>query len=148
MAAFLRSHGFVLVNAFNEEMDMNYANAVIYMVLCYGLIGGVVFVNYLTKTFKQYNCKVNAGYFVILLGILFSDQVLFNMNFLYPLSFVILLSKNETICVNEKLILSYDYELFFGDKSGTVQKTLIEPTKHLLDSFRKTHLRANFSLTI
>ena len=102
MAAFLRSHGFVLVNAFNEEMDMNYANAVIYMVLCYGLIGGVVFVNYLTKTFKQYNYKVNAGYFVILLGILFSDQVLFNMNFLYPLSFVILLSKNETICVNEK----------------------------------------------
>lgn len=102
MAAFLRSHGFVLVNAFNEEMDMNYANALIYMVLCYGLIGGVVFVNYLTKTFKQYNCKVNAGYFVILLGILFSDQVLFNMNFLYPLSFVILLSKNETICVNEK----------------------------------------------
>lgn len=44
----------------------------------------------------------------------------------------------------KKLILSYDYELFFGDKSGTVQKTLIEPTKHLLDSFRKTHLRANF----
>lgn len=66
------------------------------------------------------------------------------MNFLYPLSFVNSLSKNETICVNEKLILSYDYELFFGDKSGTVQKTLIEPTKHLLDSFRKTHLRANF----
>ena len=33
----------------------------------------------------------------------------------------------------KKIILSYDYELFFGDKSGTVKKTLIEPTNLILE---------------
>lgn len=44
----------------------------------------------------------------------------------------------------KKIIISYDYELFFGDKSGTVEKTLIEPTDYILDSFRNTRLKANF----
>jgi len=33
---------------------------------------------------------------------------------------------------NKKVILSYDYELFFGDRSGTVQKSLMEATNLLL----------------
>ena len=33
----------------------------------------------------------------------------------------------------KRAILSFDYELFFGDKSGTVQKTLIEPTNIMLN---------------
>ncbi len=32
-----------------------------------------------------------------------------------------------------KIFLTYDYELFFGEKTGTVEKCLIEPTNQLLD---------------
>ena len=44
----------------------------------------------------------------------------------------------------KKIILSYDYELFFGDKSGTVQKTLIEPTNFILDAMDSVNAKANF----
>lgn len=43
-----------------------------------------------------------------------------------------------------QIILSYDYELFFGFKSGTVLKTLIEPTNLLLDSMDKYGQKGNF----
>lgn len=46
--------------------------------------------------------------------------------------------------MKKNIILSYDYELFFGDRSGTVLKTLIEPTNLLLDQFEKSNLRATF----
>lgn len=44
----------------------------------------------------------------------------------------------------KKVILSYDYELFFGDRSGTVQKTLIEPTNQLLDAMDSVGFKGNF----
>lgn len=44
----------------------------------------------------------------------------------------------------KKVILSYDYELFFGDRSGTVQKSLIEPTNLLLDAMDVAGLKGNF----
>lgn len=44
----------------------------------------------------------------------------------------------------KKAILSYDYELFFGDISGTVLKTLIEPTNKILDKLDECGLKANF----
>ena len=44
----------------------------------------------------------------------------------------------------KKIILSFDYELFFGIKSGTVFKTLIYPTNILLDSMDKYELKGNF----
>ena len=44
----------------------------------------------------------------------------------------------------KKIILSYDYELFFGDKSGTVQKTLIEPTNRMMDAMEEVEARGNF----
>ena len=34
------------------------------------------------------------------------------------------------------IILSYDYEIFFGDKSGTIEKTLIVPTNFLLNKIK------------
>ena len=43
-----------------------------------------------------------------------------------------------------KIILSYDYELFFGEKSGTVLKTLIEPTNLLLHNMEEYGFRGNF----
>lgn len=44
----------------------------------------------------------------------------------------------------KKVILSFDYELFFGDRSGTVQKTLIEPTNQLLDAMDSVGFKGNF----
>lgn len=48
----------------------------------------------------------------------------------------------------KKIILSFDYELFFGDKSGTVQKTLIEPTNALLDTMDKAGLKGTFFVDV
>ena len=44
----------------------------------------------------------------------------------------------------KKIIFSFDYELFFGVKSGTVQKTLIEPTNLLLDCMESVGAKGNF----
>ena len=44
----------------------------------------------------------------------------------------------------KKIILSYDYELFFGDKSGTVLKSLIEPTNALMKQMEIVGFRGNF----
>lgn len=44
----------------------------------------------------------------------------------------------------KKIILSYDYELFFGDRSGTVLKSLIEPTNLLLDAMDSVGFKGNF----
>lgn len=46
--------------------------------------------------------------------------------------------------MKKKIILSFDYELFFGDKSGTVQKTLIEPTNKILDAMEAVGFKGNF----
>ena len=44
----------------------------------------------------------------------------------------------------KRIILSYDYELFFGDKSGTVLKSIIEPTNDLLEAMDLVGLKGNF----
>lgn len=44
----------------------------------------------------------------------------------------------------KSVILSFDYELFFGDCSGTVQKTLIEPTNAILDAMDSVRFKGNF----
>lgn len=44
----------------------------------------------------------------------------------------------------KNIILSFDYELFFGDKSGTIEKTLIEPTNQLMEAMEKVGARGNF----
>lgn len=44
----------------------------------------------------------------------------------------------------KKVILSYDYEFFFGDRSGTVRKSLIEPTNLLLDTMDPVGFKGNF----
>lgn len=43
-----------------------------------------------------------------------------------------------------KIILSYDYELFFGSRSGTIQKTIIEPTNKLMTVMEQNGFRGNF----
>lgn len=44
----------------------------------------------------------------------------------------------------KKVILSFDYELFFGDKSGTVLKSIIEPTAKMLEALESLGAKANF----
>ena len=44
----------------------------------------------------------------------------------------------------KQVILSFDYELFFGDQSGTVVNTLIRPTNQLLDIMEDCGFRGNF----
>ena len=48
------------------------------------------------------------------------------------------------MAMKKKIILSYDYELFFGEKSGTVRNSIIEPTNKLLDVMERNGLRGNF----
>ncbi len=42
---------------------------------------------------------------------------------------------------NRNLLLSFDYELFLGTKSGTVEKCLLEPTYILIDLFEKYNIK-------
>ena len=44
----------------------------------------------------------------------------------------------------KKIILSFDYELFFGYKSGTVRKSLIEPTNKMLDAMDQVGAKATY----
>lgn len=45
---------------------------------------------------------------------------------------------------NKRIILSYDYELFFGERSGTVLKSIIEPTNKLIEVMEQIGFRGNF----
>lgn len=44
----------------------------------------------------------------------------------------------------KRIILSFDYELFFGDNPGTVQKSLLEPTAQILDALDYAKGKATF----
>lgn len=44
----------------------------------------------------------------------------------------------------KKIIISFDYELFFGDEPGTVQKSLLEPTAMLMDAMEYAGAKATF----
>lgn len=46
--------------------------------------------------------------------------------------------------MKKKIILSYDYELFFGERSGTVLKSIVEPTNILMEVMEKNGFRGNF----
>lgn len=46
--------------------------------------------------------------------------------------------------MSKKVIISFDYELFFGDEPGTVQKSLLQPTSQLMDALEYAGARATF----
>lgn len=50
--------------------------------------------------------------------------------------------------MKKKVILSYDYELFFGNRSGTVLKSLIEPTNAIMDAMERVGFRGNFFIDV
>ena len=79
----------------------NYANASIYMYISFGVTGFVSFLIYIVKKWLRINTSY--GFLLIFLGIICSDQILFNGNYFYLVIFVLLTDK---ICKNEKM----DYE--------------------------------------
>lgn len=46
--------------------------------------------------------------------------------------------------MSKRVIISFDYELFFGDEPGTVQKSLLEPTAKLMDAMGYAGAKATF----
>lgn len=46
--------------------------------------------------------------------------------------------------MSKTIILSFDYELFFGDEPGTVQKSLLEPTEQLMFAMEEIGAKGNF----
>lgn len=44
----------------------------------------------------------------------------------------------------KNVILSFDYELFFGDRSGTIENTLIKPTYSILDAMDSCNMVGSF----
>ncbi len=48
----------------------------------------------------------------------------------------------------KKVILSYDYELFFGERSGTVKNSLVSPTDKILDAMETVGLHGNFFIDV
>lgn len=103
LSDFLQSNGIYVENEWGVAKNANYANAVIYSILSYGFLGLYFFVRYLIKAIKVN--KTDFGFVIYTIGILFSDQILFNMNFLYILTFLvtsqIVLSNNENIIYNK-----------------------------------------------
>ena len=91
LGEFLRSHGNYVFNKWGIEENTNYANAILYMLISYGLIGFIYTFRYFVKSIKKYRCDL--CFLVIILGVLASDQVWFNRNLLYILCFMIFSSE-------------------------------------------------------
>ncbi len=87
LSDFLRYNGVFVLNDFGEEMNGNYANAFIYSFLSYGIVGFFTCLIYFYRTIKIN--KSDLGFIVFSIGILLSDQVLFNRNLLYITYFLI-----------------------------------------------------------
>ena len=66
----------------------NYANAMIFMIISYGIVGFLALIFYLCKKWKSQ--LMSKGLLLVFGGILFSDQILFNAHFLYLASLTLL----------------------------------------------------------
>lgn len=82
----------------------NYANAFIFMFFSYGLFGELLLISYLLK--KWFEAKKTKGYFIIFIGILASDQIIFNTNFLYLSIYLILSDKIFKECEKNEVVIS------------------------------------------
>lgn len=51
-------------------------------------------------------------------------------------------------CKKKDILLTFDYELFLGRKSGTPTKCLIEPTRKLLDVLERQGIKAAFFIDV
>jgi hypothetical protein len=55
-----------------------------------------------------------------------------------------LIRREKEIKMNKKVILTFDYELFLGKDSGTVEKCIIEPTNIILDLLKRYNAKGIF----
>lgn len=72
----------------DRPLCVNYANSFVYSMLCFGLFGVIILIGYLAEKFIK--CRVYKGYWFILIAVLGSDQILFNVHLLYLLVFVLI----------------------------------------------------------
>ena len=77
---FLRHHGVINYSG-DTFVTGNYAPSILFVFICYGMIGEVVFLTYLKNLFLKN--KRYIGFFIAFLGVLCSDQVFYNENLLY-----------------------------------------------------------------
>lgn len=103
LTEFLKDNGVFFTSQWGNEVNTNYANAIIYSFLSYGILGFIFCMRYFYYIIKFY--KSNLGFILFALGILASDQVLFNRNLLYLIVFLIysqkLLNNNESTIHNK-----------------------------------------------
>ncbi len=97
LSGFLNMHGLTVVSEWGIEKNANYANAFIFMLLSYGIFGLLFSIKYFYKSIRKYQCDL--GFLVYILGILLSDQVLFNRNLLFILCFMIFAQDIKSLVV-------------------------------------------------
>ena len=73
---------------------LNYANSYIYGIISFGLVGGLLLLNYYLKLYINIDKKYKIMY-VVMFMVMASDQILFNRNLLYLLIWNYSLSKNK-----------------------------------------------------
>lgn len=78
----------LLVMEGNFTFTKNYANAAIYMYISFGIAGFLVLVNYIVRKFRT--TKTTYGFLIIFIGVICSDQILFNGIYLYLVSLVLM----------------------------------------------------------
>lgn len=79
------------MNHFFVRGSGNYANTCIYMYISYGLLGFITFCLYVKRKFAS--VKQMKGFFLIFLGVICSDQILFNGNYVYLISILLIAEK-------------------------------------------------------
>jgi len=72
----------------------NYSNSVLYSIISYGAIGLSLLIIFMVHLFRKY--PESRGFWIVLLGILISDQLLFSTHFLYLVSFIILFGMGKS----------------------------------------------------
>lgn len=65
----------------------NFSNGALFMLLSYGYIGFICLIVFVIRLWKK--CPSTKGYIVIFIGIICSDQILFNPHFMYLVLFVL-----------------------------------------------------------
>lgn len=70
------------INLYSGINIKNYANAIIFSFLSFGIVGGTIWTAY---AFSLYNLNKNKSLFIIFILICFTDQILFNRNLIYLL---------------------------------------------------------------
>ena len=84
-----------LSNYFGINSDIsNYSNGLLFMLISYGYIGFISLVVYLFNVYYQY--KPYIGFYIILIGVFCTSQLIFSITLLYLLTFCVLGNKLVT----------------------------------------------------